>query len=144
MWPQHESRDPQVAAFACRSDSVEFDQRVLSSISRKEGELTLLLDEQFDILWHSESLSTILGWDNMRGRNGTDFVHPDDLGLVLETMLQVTSRDDHSGLDPRFAPESADIRIADVHGAWHCFEATIWNHLDEVDVKLVSASAPVA
>ena len=135
MWPQHESRDPQVAAFACRSDSVEFDQRVLSSISRKEGELTLLLDEQFDILWHSDSLSTILGWDNMRGRNGTDFVHPDDLGLVLETMLQVTSRDDHSGLDPRFAPESADIRIADVHGAWHCFEATIWNHLDEVDVR---------
>jgi diguanylate cyclase (GGDEF)-like protein len=111
--------------------------RALGSLSRKEGEFTLLLDEQFDILWHSESLSAILGYADVCGRNGVEFVHPDDLGLVLETMLQVSNRADHNGLDPNFAPESADIRVADVHGNWHTFEATTWNHLDVDDVRAV-------
>jgi hypothetical protein len=69
-------------------------------VSRKEGELTLLLDERFDIVWHSESLTPILGFHDVRGRNATEFVHPDDLGLVLETIVRAAGRHDHSGLDP--------------------------------------------
>ena len=107
----------------------------MSSVSRKEGELTLLLDERFDIVWHSESLVPILGWHDVRGRNATEFVHPDDLGLVLETIVRVAERQDHSGLDPRVAPESSDIRIADVNGRWQTFETTTWNHLDDDDVR---------
>jgi diguanylate cyclase (GGDEF)-like protein len=107
----------------------------MSSMSRKEGEFTLLLDESFDILWHSESLAPLLGWGDLTGRNGTEFVHPDDLGLVLETMMQVGTGSSHQGLDPTFAPESADIRVADVNGNWHSFETTTWNHLDDGDVK---------
>jgi len=104
-------------------------------MSRKEGEFTLLLDESFDILWHSESLSRILGWGDVTGRNGIEFVHPDDLGLVLETMLQVSASAAHQGLDPTFAPESSDIRVADVNGVWHSFESTTWNHLDDAGVR---------
>ena len=104
-------------------------------MSRKEGEFTLLLDESFDILWHSESLGPLLGWGDVMGRNGTEFVHPDDLGLVLETMLQVGTSASHQGLDPTFAPESADIRVSDVNGNWHSFETTTWNHLEDGDVQ---------
>ena len=104
-------------------------------MSRKEGEFTLLLDEQFDILWHSDSLSRVLGWPDLCGRNGTEFVHPDDLELVLATMMQVLQGGDHDGLGPTFAPESADIRVADVNGVWHSFETTTWNHIDDPDVK---------
>jgi diguanylate cyclase (GGDEF)-like protein len=114
---------------------MEPEQRALNSMSRKEGEFTLLLDEQFDILWHSDSLSRVLGWPDVRGRNGTEFVHPDDLELVLETMMQVLDGGDHHGLGPTFAPESADIRIADVNGVWHSFETTTWNHIDDPDIK---------
>ncbi|HEY7629033.1 MAG TPA: GGDEF domain-containing protein, partial [Ilumatobacteraceae bacterium] len=60
-----------------------------------------------------------------------------DLELVLQTMVQLSKRDDHSGLDPTFAPESADIRIIDVNGNWHVFETTTWNHLDIEDVAAV-------
>ncbi len=109
--------------------------RALNSMSRKEGEYTLLLDEQFDIIWHSESLTRILGWDDVTGRNGTEFVHPDDLELVLQTMMQVMQGGDHQGLDPSFAPESADIRVIDVHGKYQVFEATTFNHLDDGEVK---------
>ena len=104
-------------------------------MSRKEGEFTLLLDEQFDILWHSESLSRILGWDDVTGRNGTEFVHADDLALVLETMVQVSEGGTQGWMDPSFAPESADIRVADVNGDWHLFETTTWNHLEDGDVR---------
>ncbi|HEY0519788.1 MAG TPA: GGDEF domain-containing protein [Ilumatobacteraceae bacterium] len=104
-------------------------------MSRKEGEFTLLLDEQFDILWHTDSLSRILGWPDLRGRNGTEFVHPDDLELALETMTQALAGGEHNGLDATFAPESADIRLADVHGVWHSFETTTWNHMDDPDVR---------
>jgi diguanylate cyclase (GGDEF)-like protein len=120
-----------------RNCRVHEDQRALRSISRKEGEFTLLLDEQFDIIWHSESLSAILGWGDVRGRNGTEFVHPDDLGLVLETMLQANHAHAHSGLQVAFAPEASDIRIADAHGTWHTFETTTWNHLQDDDVRAV-------
>jgi diguanylate cyclase (GGDEF)-like protein len=112
-------------------------QRALNSMSRKEGEFTLLLDAQFDILWHSESLSPILGWGDIRGRNGTEFVHPDDLELVLATMVKVTRVDGYDELDPNFAPESSDIRITDADGAWHWFETTTWDHLDVDDVAAV-------
>lgn len=95
----------------------------------------MLLDERFDILWHSESLSAVLGWGDVVGRNGTEFVHPDDVELALATMLKHNDRCDHAGLDASFAPESADIRIADVDGTWHAFETTTWNHLDDADVR---------
>ena len=104
-------------------------------MSRKEGEFTLLLDEQFDILWHSDSLSQILGWGDLRGRNGTDFVHPDDLGLVLETMMQFGGGPEHQSLDPATGPESADIRVVDANGGWHSFETTTWNHLDDEGIR---------
>ncbi len=104
-------------------------------MSRKEGEFTLLLDDNFDILWQSDSLTRLLGWGDVSGRNGTEFVHPDDLELVLETMVQVRTGGAHQGLDPTFTPESADIRVADVNGVWHSFEATTWNHLDDGDVR---------
>ena len=104
-------------------------------MSRKEGEFTLLLDEQFDILWHSDSLSRILGWGDVRGRNGTDFVHPDDLGLVLETMMQFSGGQEHQTLDPAMGPESADIRVIDANGQWHSFETTTWNHLDDEGIR---------
>ena len=126
---------PQVGTSRRRCTDVETQQRALNSISRKEGEFTLLLDDQFDIVWHSETLSRILGWGNVIGRNGTEFVHPDDLELVLEVMTQVLEGADHQRLTAAFAPEAADIRIADVNGAWHSFETTTWNHLDDDDVR---------
>ena len=38
-------------------------------------------------------------------------------------------------MDPTFAPESADIRVADVNGDWHLFETTTYNHLEDGDVR---------
>jgi diguanylate cyclase (GGDEF)-like protein len=120
------------------------DRRALTSLSRREGEFSLLLDEQFDILWHSSSLSAILGFDDLRGRNGTEFVHPDDLELVLRTMLQANEDDEaHNQLDPTHAPESADIRLLDVNGRWNVVEATTFDHLQDPAINGVLCTCRV-
>lgn len=99
-------------------------------MERKEGEFSLLLDERFDIVWHSVSLSRMLGWGDLRGRHATEFVHPDDIELVLQTMARSTEPVEHRELDVAIAPEASDIRIRDASGTWHTFETTTFNHLD--------------
>ena len=119
--------------------------RAFTSMSRKEGQFTLLLDEQFDIIWHCESLSAMLGWPDVRGRNATEFVHSDDLELVLETIVSVRQYDGvHDRLDPAHSPESADIRVRSADGAWHTFQTTTYNHLDDPEVRAVLCTCTVA
>ena len=109
--------------------------RAFTSFNRQEGQYALLLDENFDIVWHSESMTTLLGWESTIGRNATEFVHPDDLEIALQTMLQVNEDQlDHNRIGATYVPESADIRVIDVQGVWHTFEATTYNHLEDPEV----------
>jgi diguanylate cyclase (GGDEF)-like protein len=120
-------------------------RRAFTSMSRKEGQFTLLLDEQFDIVWHCESLSAMLGWPDVRGRNATEFVHADDLELVLETILSVSQYDGVlDRLDPAHSPESADIRVRHASGAWHTFQTTTYNHLDDPEIRAVLCTCTLA
>jgi len=78
-----------------RADDVtvgELDERTargLAGLCRAEGQFTLLLDDAFDIVWHTNSLTDILGYDDIVGRNGVEFVHPDDVALVLDLLVQL-------------------------------------------------------
>lgn len=102
-----------------------------------DGQFTLLLDEQFDIVWHSASLTTVLGWPDVTGRNGTEFVHPDDLELVLENMMRAQSGAHHTGdaTHDGYAPEAADVRLQALDGSWRTFAATTYDHLDDPEVR---------
>ena len=55
---------------------------------RAEGQFSLLFDETFTVLWHTESVSVILGYESLVGRNGTDYLHPDDVALVVDMLTQ--------------------------------------------------------
>ena len=67
---------------------MDIDARVVRSLSRKSGEINLLLDDRFEIVWHSDTVAPILGWRDVVGRNAVEFVHPDDVSLVLETLAR--------------------------------------------------------
>jgi diguanylate cyclase (GGDEF)-like protein/PAS domain S-box-containing protein len=111
-------------------------ERAFKSTTRKAGQFTLLLDEQFNILWHCETVETILGWTELVGRSAVEFVHADDLTVVLETMLSVNQPEEaYNRFDPAQSPQSADIRVVDVAGTWRYFEATTFNHLDDPEVN---------
>ncbi|QYG92271.1 GGDEF domain-containing protein [Iamia sp. SCSIO 61187] len=119
-------------------------QRALRSMCRKEGSITLLLDAEFTILWHCESVTPILGWDDLRGRSAADFVHDDDLEVVLATMTQVNAAGDlFARVGPTESPEPADIRVVAADGVWHSFEATTYNHLDDPEVGGVLCTCKV-
>ena len=62
--------------------------RGFASMCRAEGEFSLLLDEQFEILWHTSSLTEVLGYESIVGRNGMEFIHPDDLQLVVDLIAR--------------------------------------------------------
>ena len=112
--------------------------RAFKSISQKRGQFSLLLDENFDIIWHSDSLAATLGWSDVLGRSGTEFVHPDDLELVLRTLMQINERDEfYDVLDGSDSPESSDIRILDHQGRYRSFETTADDFLDDPDVRAV-------
>ena len=109
--------------------------RAFRSLERLDGQFALLLDEQFDIVWHSASLTTVLGWDDICGRNGTEFVHPDDLELVLENMARTTQIDPDLSAGDMYAPEAADVRLLGVDGQFRVFAATTYDHLDDPEVR---------
>jgi diguanylate cyclase (GGDEF)-like protein len=107
--------------------------RAFTSLNRQGGHFALLLDANFDIIWQSESVTPVLGWGSIVGHNATEFVHPDDLGLVLQTMDEVHRTDElHRAPDTAYAPEPADVRLVDPDGVWRSYELTATNHL-EVD-----------
>jgi len=111
-------------------------ERAFKSTTRRAGQFTLLLDAQFDILWHCDSVTAILGWSELVGRSAIEFVHPEDLAVALETMYQINHlAQAFDYLDPSHLPESADVRVRDADGTWHMFEATTFNHLDDPEVN---------
>ena len=111
-------------------------QRAFASMCRKEGQFTLLLDDQFDIIWHCGMVETMLGWSDLRGRNCTEFVHADDLEMVLDVMFKVNEGGEfYDHFDPSQTPESADIRVIDHQGVWRTYETVSYDHLDQPDVR---------
>jgi diguanylate cyclase (GGDEF)-like protein len=113
-------------------------QRAFRAMNRQEGQYTLLLDENFDIIWQSDTLTGVLGYVDVVGRNGTEFIHPDDLEIAVATMVHVNEEGDlYRTDDARYAPAAADIRVIDVHGVWHTMEVTIFNYLDDPEIGAV-------
>ncbi|MCU1359002.1 MAG: diguanylate cyclase [Ilumatobacteraceae bacterium] len=111
--------------------------RAFKSLNRQGGQFALLLDANFDIVWQSESMS-MQGWDDLVGHNAVEHVHPDDLELVLQTMVEVQLTDDvHQAPDLAYAPESADVRLVDSHGVWRTYEVVTFNHLADPQINAV-------
>ncbi len=78
-------------------------------------DLVLVLDADAHFLYVNSACRDLLGWDpnHWQGRNALDFVHPDDMAVVISSMSAVQGK--HSGTP-------IELRIADVEGGWRWFE----------------------
>jgi len=113
-------------------------------MSKREGQYSLLLDENFDIIWQSESMTAILGFGDICGRNSTEFVHPDDLEIALANMFQINEGlETNTVADARYTPESAEIRVIDVDGVWRSFKTTTYNYLDDPNIAAVLCTCEI-
>ena len=117
-------------------DFTERAARGLAGLCRAEGQFTLLLDDAFDVVWHTSSLTDILGHEGIVGRNGVEFVHPDDVALVLDLLVQLgehqTVRVDAG---PAFRPEPIDIHLLTSSGDWIPMEVTTYDYLGDPAVR---------
>ena len=96
---------------------------------RVEGEFSLLLDEQFEILWHTPSLTAVLGYESIVGRNGMEFVHPDDLQLVVDLIARFAAADTSGeSTSPSFRPDPSDVRVLAESGEWIAHNSVVFDH----------------
>ncbi|MBI5090358.1 MAG: hypothetical protein HZB15_16295, partial [Actinobacteria bacterium] len=49
------------------------DSRAFRALQHLDGQFSLLMDEQFEIIWHSTSVERVLGWTDVTGRSAIEF-----------------------------------------------------------------------
>jgi diguanylate cyclase (GGDEF)-like protein len=102
--------------------ALAFRDRGLAAMCRTPGQFSLLLAEDFTILWHTESLQQVLGFEDVVGQNGVDFIHPDDVAIVIHMLTEFGQR--ATGLEgPAFRPDPSDLRLRTASGDWVTVES---------------------
>ena len=110
--------------------------RGIAALCSAEGQFALLLDESFRILWHTPTLTGILGYDDLVGHDGTEHLHPDDVGLVAELLVQFNDqRRNAADGGPAFRPDPADVRLRTASGGWITVEAATFDHTQNPAVE---------
>lgn len=119
--------------------------RLATAVSRSYGHFTLLLDDEFRVIWGSETLSRIFGWTDVVGRNVVDLVHPEDLELVL---AGIDYHSEHAAEYQRYEgtwrPDVTTMRVAHANGGWVRCEVSVFNHLGDPAIGALLASGRLA
>jgi diguanylate cyclase (GGDEF)-like protein/PAS domain S-box-containing protein len=105
----------------------ESEQR-FRALVQHSFEITIVLDDDFTVDWASPSVTQLLGWDLERvtGMNALDFVHPDDVDLVLANFEASIA-----GVTPR---PFTIVRVREVDGTWHHMVASAADRRDDPEV----------
>lgn len=99
------------------------------ALIEQAGDLTAVLGADATIRYVSPSVHRLLGYapDEWIGRNGLDFIHPEDTPAVVEGL--------RAGLEHRDTGESTALRIRHHDGSWRDFEGTDTNLLENETVR---------
>jgi diguanylate cyclase (GGDEF)-like protein len=101
---------------------------------RAEGQYSMLLDLGFNVVWHTPTATEMLGFDSLIGRNSIEFIHPDDLQIVVDTMAILTARDANPGTAPAFRPDPTTLRLLMGSGEWLPAEVTLYDHTSDPEI----------
>ena len=103
-------------------------ERRFRALVQHSFEITVILDESFNVTWVSPSVKGLLGWDpkTVAGQSADQFVHPDDVDLVFANLEASMS-----GVTPR---PFTIVRIGDRAGEWHHVVASSSDRRDDPDV----------
>ena len=99
------------------------------------NDLATVVDTDGTIIYVSPAATRILGYDpdELVGREGYEFVHPEDRERNAEAMETVLSNPSD--------PETVEVRFRHADGSWRWIEATMRNRLDDgvIDGILLSS-----
>jgi diguanylate cyclase (GGDEF)-like protein/PAS domain S-box-containing protein len=98
------------------------------SLIRNSSDIITCLEVDGTILYESPSIERILGYEpgELVGKNVFDYVHPSDLGRVLQVFAEGLA-------DPTLRPY-LDYRFRHKDGSWHWLESIGANLLDDPNV----------
>ena len=98
-------------------------------------DLATVVDTDGTITYVSPAVTRILGYDadELVGREGYEFVHPDDQERNVEAVETVLSTPSE--------PQTVEVRFQHADGSWRWIEATMRNRLDDglIDGILLSS-----
>lgn len=110
--------------------------RVAAAISRAHGHFAALIDADLRVIWGSETIGEMLGVSDPVGLEVLDVIHPEDLEVVTTGLSHhVTHRDDYAHYRPEWRPEPFLLRIGGGDVPWKMCQVTLFNHLEDPDVR---------
>lgn len=95
----------------------------------------MLLDENFDVVWQTPSTTTVLGYESTVGRNSIEFIHPDDMSIVVDVISRLSAREAADGDAPAFRADPTDIRLLKADGDWLNAEVVLFDHTADPAVR---------
>ena len=99
------------------------------------SDVMVVIDRDGDIRYATPSSEPMFGLtlDDMAGRDGLDFIHPDDGPVMRDALDQVLE-------DPALVPRVI-VRAKHGDGTWHAVEATLVNLLEDPNVAGIVVTA---
>jgi diguanylate cyclase (GGDEF)-like protein/PAS domain S-box-containing protein len=108
--------------------AVRDSERRLRALVEKSSDVISVIDADAVIRWDSPSIHDVFGYQPSErvGKQGLDFVHPDDLPAAYAALAQVGTPD---------ATATVEVRIRHADGGWRWCEARVRNQTHEPAVK---------
>lgn len=111
------------------SNTAEPAARGFAAFCRADGQFSLLLDAAFDVVWHTTTLTEILGYDSIVGRNALEFIDPQDIQIVVDLIARMADRIDNDELNaPAFRADPSDVRLIAASGESITLEALMYDY----------------
>ena len=104
---------------------VERSEKHFRSLIENSTDMFWLLDAEARVLYRSPSVERVLGYtsEELVGRNGFDFLHPDDIAPMRDELQTLVSKPEGFGL--------VEARFRHKDGRWILLEAVGTNRLDD-------------
>jgi PAS domain S-box-containing protein len=99
------------------------------SLVRNSSDIVTVFTPEGIVTYQSPALRRVLGYepDELIGRNGFDYVHPDDRQVALEAFKSI--------LKPNSGPNTAEYRFRHADGSWVFIESVGSNHLEDPAIR---------
>jgi len=117
-----------------RQVAVRRSEERFQSLARNAFELVTVTDMKGAILYESPALERVLGYtpEERLGRNGIDFIHPDDRGRTVDVLTRA--------IDSPGVPMQLEIRGQRADGEWRWLEVFVTNLVDDPSVGGIVAN----
>ena len=116
-------------------EALQRSEERFRALVQNTSDIIMVLDAEGTITYESPAVESVMGYrpEERIGTCAFDHLHPDDHGPVRESFAELLENPDER--------LSAEYRVRDKEGFWHCFEAIGVNLLHEPSIEGVVVNA---